>query len=352
MNTQIVQEQAFRGSHQGKEVSLYTLENSNGLIAQITNYGAIVVNLLVPDKKGQNGDIVLGFDTLQDYIQGNEHYMGAICGRVASRIALGRFTLLGKEYQLAVNNGPNHLHGGITGFSKKVWDVTAYTSSELRMELISAHGEEGYPGTIRASVVYTLTEQNELQLDYKATTDSPTLINLASHCYFNLAGEGSGCIGNHELMICGDFFTPTNETLIPTGEIRSVHKGPMDFSRFKKMGRDIDLPDEQLIFGHGYDHNWVLNHPANTLGLAAVVAEPVSGRVMEIYTTQPGIQFYTSNWMDGVPGKAGKKYGKREAFCLETQHFANAINLPHFPSTILGPGEVYKHTVVHRFRTQ
>jgi aldose 1-epimerase len=345
----IIREESFKGVKNGKPTGLYTLKNKNGLIAQITNYGAIIVSILVPDRKGNFTDIVQGYDTIAEYITGNSPYMGAVCGRCANRIAKGRFTLLGRQYTLAVNNGPNHLHGGITGFSKVVWDVTSVTDSSVKMEYLSPNGEEGYPGNLMVSVTYTLTDKNELRLDYFATTDKTTVVNLASHSYFNLAGEGSGSIYDQELMINGAFFTPTDETSIPTGEILSVKGTPMDFTKPKKIGSEIDIDFEQLKFGAGYDHNWVLNHRTRTMGLAAVASDPVSGRLMEVYTTQPGVQLYTANWINGEKGKGGKKYGRRWAFCLETQHFADAINKPHFPSTILNPGRAYRHSCIYKF---
>jgi len=345
----IIREESFKGVYNGKPTGLYTLKNKNGLIAQITNYGAIIVSIFVPDSKGNLADVVQGYDTIDEYIKGNSPYMGAVCGRCANRIANGRFTLLGKQYTLAVNNGPNHLHGGITGFSKVVWDVTSVTDSSVKMEYLSPNGEEGYPGNLMVSVTYTLTDKNELRLDYFATTDKTTVVNLASHSYFNLAGEGSGSIYDQELTINGAFFTPTDETSIPTGEILSVKGTPMDFTKPKKIGSEIEKDNEQLKFGAGYDHNWILNHRTRTLGLAAVAYDPVSGRLMEVHTTQPGVQLYTANWINGEEGKGGKKYGRRWAFCLETQHFADAINKPHFPSTILNPGKAYRHSCIYKF---
>ncbi len=345
----IIPEESFKGKHQGKTTSLHTLKNKNGFIAQVTNYGAILVSLFVPDRSGKLADIVQGYDTVAEYINGNGPYMGAICGRCANRIAGGKFTLLGEEYALAVNNGPNHLHGGIAGFNRVVWDVIKSSPSRLQLVYLSADGEEGYPGNLRVSVTYTLTDKNELRLDYSASSDKTTIVNLASHSYFNLSGEGSGSIYDQELMINGGFFTPTDETNIPTGEILSVKGTPMDFTRSRKIGEAIDKEDEQLKFGAGYDHNWVLNHRTGTLGLAAVAHDPKSGRKMEVYTTQPGVQLYTANWIDNEKGKGGKKYQRRWAFCLETQHFPDAINKPHFPSTILKQGREYRHTVIHKF---
>jgi aldose 1-epimerase len=345
----VIKEELFKSVHQGKQTALFTLKNKNGLVAQITNYGAILVSLFVPDRNGRFVDIVQGYDSIDEYIQGNGPYMGAICGRCANRIGKGMFTLLDKKYTLAVNNGPNHLHGGVNGFNKAVWDDIRSSSDSVQLEYLSADGEEGYPGNLKVSVKYTLTDENELQIDYQATTDKTTVVNLASHSYFNLAGEGSGDIYNQELMINGLFFTPVDETALPTGEIRSVKGTPMDFTTFRKIGDEIDKDDEQLKYGAGYDHNWVLNHAAGKMGLAAIAHDPQSGRLMEIFTTQPGVQFYTANWIDGEKGKGGKRYGKRWAFCLETQHFADAINKPFFPSTILNPGETYQHSCIHRF---
>jgi aldose 1-epimerase len=347
-----ISEEAFKKVHQGKQTGLYTLKNKNGLVAQITNYGAIIVSIYVPDRNGNMADIVQGYDTISEYIQGNSPYMGAICGRCANRIAKGKFSLKGKEYTLAVNNGPNHLHGGLTGFSKVVWDVIRSSPDQLELFYLSKDGEEGYPGNLRVSITYTLTGDNELRLDYLATTDQSTVVNLASHSYFNLAGEGSGSMYDQELMINASLFTPSDETSVPTGEILSVTGTPMDFRKSRKIGLLIDQDDQQLRFGAGYDLNFVLNHPAGESGLAAIVHDPASGRMMEIYTTQPGVQLYSANWINNEPGKGGKKYGRRWAICLETQHFANAINKPHFPSTILNPGEEYKHTCVHRFLTK
>jgi aldose 1-epimerase len=346
---EFIKEESFRSVHQGKQTGLYTLKNRNGMVAQITNYGAIIVSIYVPDKMGNLADIVQGYDTIDEYIRGNGPYQGAICGRCANRIAGGKFHLKGKEYTLAVNNCPNHLHGGLTGFSMVVWDVVSHTSEHVALSYLSKDGEEGYPGNLHITVTYTLTDHNELRLDYLAKTDKTTLVNLASHSYFNLAGEGSGSIYDQELMLNGALFTPCDETSVPTGEILKVEGTPMDFRKLRKIGLYIDSDNEQIKFGNGYDQNWVLDHPAGEAGLAAIAHDPASGRTMEIYTTQPGIQLYSANWINNEPGKGGKKYGRRWAFCLETQHFADAINKPHFPSTILNPGEEYKHTTVHRF---
>jgi aldose 1-epimerase len=345
----MISEESFRAIHKGKTVNLYTLKNRKGLIAQVTNYGAIIVSINVPDRNGNLADIVQGYDIANEYINGNSPYMGAVCGRCANRIAKGKFSLLGRQYSLAVNNGPNHLHGGIIGFSKVVWDVVNTSGNSIKLEYLSADGEEGYPGNLKVAVTYSLTDENELRFDYHATTNKTTVVNLASHSYFNLAGEGSGSVYDQQLMINADFYTPTDETSIPTGEILSVKGTPMDFTQPKRIGEDIDRDFEQLKFGAGYDHNFVLRHRTGTLGLAAIAHDRVSGRVMEIYTTQPGVQLYSANWINKEKGKGGKIYNRRWAFCLETQYFADAINKPHFPSTILNPGDAYSHTVVHKF---
>jgi len=345
-------EESFKSIHNGKPTGLYTLKNQKGVVARITNFGAIIVSILVPDRNGKHADIVQGYDTIGEYIEGNSPYMGAICGRCANRIAGGRFQLMGKEYSLAVNNGPNHLHGGIVGFSKVVWDVLNASSSQLQLEYVSKDGEENYPGNLRVSVTYTLTDDNELRIGYRAVTDKPTIVNLAGHSYFNLAGEGSGSIYDQELMINARFFTPVDETSVPTGEIVSVKGTPMDFTSPKKIGAEIDSDYEQIRFGAGYDHNFVLDHPAGIPGLAAKAYDPASGRVLEVFTTQPGLQLYTANWINNEKGKEGKRYGRRWAFCLETQHFADAVNKPHFPSTILNPGEEYRHSCIYKFGTR
>lgn len=344
-------EESFKSVYQGKQTGLYTLRNKKGIVVQITNYGAIIVSIYVPDRKGDFADVVQGYDTINEYINGNSPYMGAICGRCANRIAKGKFSLLGEEYTLAINNGPNHLHGGITGFSKVVWDVVRFSSSSIEMEYLSADLEEGYPGNLKVSVIYTLTEANELRLDYLASTGKTTIVNLASHSYFNLAGEGSGSIYDQHLMVNAAYFTPIDETSVPTGEILSVKGTPFDFTKLKKIGEAIDSTNEQLKFGSGYDHNFVLDHRTGTLGLAAVAHDLISGRVMEIFTTQPGVQLYTANWLNNEPGKGGKRYQRRWAFCLETQHFADAVNKSHFPSVIINPGEKYEHTCIHKFST-
>lgn len=345
-------EESFKSIHNGKPTGLYTLKNENGMVVRITNYGAIIVSIIVPDRNGNFKDIVQGYDTIKEYIEGNSPYMGAICGRCANRIAGGRFELMGKQYSLAVNNGPNHLHGGIVGFSKVVWDVLDVDSSQVQLEYVSKDGEENYPGNLRVSVTYMLTGNNELKIIYRAMTDKSTVVNLAGHSYFNLAGEGSGSIYDQELMVNARYYTPVDDTSVPTGEILGVRNTPMDFTSPKKIGAEIDSDFEQIRFGAGYDHNFVLDHPAGVTGLAASAFDPSSGRVLEVYTTQPGLQLYTANWIDNEKGKGGKRYGRRWAFCLETQHFADAVNKPHFPSTILNPGEEYRNSCIYKFSTR
>ena len=351
---EVIKESAFKGQFKGKSTALYTLRNKHGLVAQITNFGAKIVTIFVPDKKGNLADVVLGHDTIEAYINGNP-YFGAICGRCANRIANGKFVLDGKTYQLPVNNGPNSLHGGPEGFNNQVFDVKGVvkTNEGESVEMIyrSVDGEMGYPGTLNLKVTYTLTNSNELRLGFEATTDKATHVNIAAHSYFNLAGEGNGDILNHELQINGDRFTPINDVLIPTGELRPVAGTPMDFIKPKTVGKNINDKYDQLDFGKGYDHNWVITRKKpGELSLAAVYSDPKSGRVMEVHTTQPGVQLYTGNWLDGSDkGKGGKTYGMRSALCLETQNFPDSPNKPEFPSTILRPGEIYKHSCIYKF---
>ena len=345
------------GTVDGKAVPLYTLENRNGLVAKITPYGAIVTELHVPDRTGQTTDVVLGFDKLDGYVKGHP-YFGALVGRVANRIAKGRFTLDGKTYTLAVNNGPNHLHGGLKGFDKVVWKARPVTREDgpaLELTHVSRDGEEGYPGTLTARVVYTLTQQDELRVEITAETDQPTPVNLTNHTYWNLAGHDRGDILGQVLQLHADRYTPTDETLIPTGEIESVAGTPFDFRKPKPIGRDIgQLPAHpELEDPGGYDVNYVVNGPAGRLRPAARVCEPSSGRVMEVLTTQPGIQFYSGNFLDGSNvGKGGAVYRIRNGFCLETQHFPDSVHRPGWPSVILRPGQTYSHTTVYRFRTE
>jgi aldose 1-epimerase len=342
-----VQKTSFGALPDGTAVDLYTLANANGLSAKVTTYGAIITELHVPDGKGEFCDIVLGYDNLEQYLR-KHPFFGATVGRVANRIAKGRFTLVGKTYALATNNGPNHLHGGLKGFDKKVWQAEPQTGAAVKFSYTSPDGEEGYPGTLAVAVTMTLTDANELRLDYTATTDKPTPVNLTNHSYFNLAGEGSAL--EHEMMLAADYYTPSDSTLIPTGEIKLVKDTPMDFTAPRPIGsRFAQLQNKPV----GYDYNYVLNSGGKGLALAARVSEPRSGRVMEVHTTQPGIQFYSANFLDGtLTGKRGVVYQQHSAFCLETQHFPDAVNQPQFPSVILRPGQTYRQTTVHKFLTR
>jgi len=337
----------------GQEIGLYTLTNSRGMQVAITNYGATVVSIRVPDQRGKMADVVLGFDSADGYL-GTHPFFGAIVGRYANRIAKGQFTLDGVVYKLALNDGPNTLHGGTKGFDKRVWTARELSPNHPALELtyLSQDGEEGYPGNLSVKVVYTLMDTNELKIDYTATTDKDTVLNLTNHSYFNLTGEGEGDILKHEMMINADHFTPIDATLIPTGELKKVDGTPFDFRKSTAIGARINESDEQLKFGRGYDHNFVLSRKGDGLELAARVVEPGSGRVLEVLTTQPGVQFYTGNFLDGtVHGKGGKVYGYRSAFCLETQHFPDSPNHPKFPSSELKPGQTYHQITVFKFST-
>jgi len=330
---------------------LYRLTNANGVEVDTMNYGGIILSIRVPDRKGQFADVVLGHETLEGYIP-NPPYIGAVVGRYANRIANGTFTLDGKTYTLPKNDGPNTLHGGVDKtFNKVVWDGEALKGKTgVTYAYLSKDGEEGFPGNVKVRVTYTLTDKNELVIDYEATTDKATPINLSQHSYFNLSGEGNGDILNHELMLNADRFTPVDKNLIPTGELRPVKGTPLDFTTTTRVGARIDDNYDQIVLGHGYDHNWVINRKGDGLTLAARMYEPTSGRVLEVATTQPGVQFYTGNFLDGsVTGKHGHVYKRRYGFCLETQHFPDSPNHPDFPSTILKPGETFKSTTVFKF---
>jgi aldose 1-epimerase len=349
-----VQTQPF-GTQDGRPITLYTLTNSHGLEVRTMNYGAIILSMRVPDRKGQLADIVLGHDTLEGYIP-NPPYIGALVGRYANRIANGTFILDGKTYSLPKNDGPNTLHGGIKRtFDKVVWDGEALKGGKASVTFtyLSKDGEEGFPGNVKVKVAYTLNDENELVIDYEASTDKATPINLSQHSYFNLAGEGTSDILSHELMLNADRFTPVDKNLIPTGELRAVKGTPLDFTTPTKVGARIDDNYDQLVLGHGYDHNFVINRRGNGMTLAARVYEPTSGRVLEVSTTQPAVQFYTGNFLDGtVTGKQGHVYKRRYGFCLETQHFPDSPNHPDFPSTILKPGESFRSKTVFKFSTR
>jgi len=336
----------------GDSVFAYTLRNSSGIEARIITFGAVLQSLTVPDWWNARSDIVLGYETLDGYLD-DRAYFGAIVGRYANRIARGKFTLGAKSFTLATNNGPNHLHGGLRGFDKVVWTVDEDASVAGRLlvlDYVSLNGEEGYPGTLTVRVVYTLTEDNSLRIDYGAQTDAPTIVNLSHHSYFNLADGGRGTILGHELMINAEEFTPVDATLIPTGELRSVDGTALDFRRPRRIGECIDDDDQQLHHAGGYDHNWVLRRPGGGLTLAARLRERASGRIMEVHTTEPGLQFYSGNFLDGtITGKRGIAYVHRSGLCLETQHFPDTPNHREFPSTELYPGTTYSSTTVYRF---
>jgi aldose 1-epimerase len=335
----------------GESVDLYTLSNARGAQAQITNYGGVVVSLKVPDRSGAMGDVVAGFDNLAGYLT-PPPYFGAIIGRYGNRIGKARFSLNGVEYMLAKNDGENTLHGGIRGFDKRVWQAKGLSPQSIELAYLSKDGEEGFPGNLSAVVTYTLTDANELKIDYSATTDKDTVVNLTNHSYFNLGGQGEGDILGNQVLINADRFTPVDKGLIPTGELKSVAGTPFDFRMARTVGERIEQKDQQLILGRGYDHNFVLNRSGSGLESAAKVVEPKSGRVLEVLTTEPGIQFYTGNFLDGtLHGKGGKVYGRRSALCLETQHFPDSPNKPAFPSTVLKPGAKYQTTTVYRFST-
>jgi len=344
--------QRYGRTSDGAAVDLYTLTNVAGMRAQITNFGGIVTSLLVPDRDGRMGDVVLGFDRLDGYL-GKQPYFGAICGRYANRIADGRFTLNGIAYTLASNDAENHLHGGLRGFDKVVWDaeeLAGERDTALRLAYSSPAGDEGYPGKLDVIVTYMLTVRNELKIAYVATTDADTVLNLSHHGYFNLADGGASDILRHQVTIDAARFLPVAADLIPTGELRRVEGTPMDFTRPMPIGLRIDQSDEQLVNGRGYDHTWVINGKPGQLRLAARVHEPTSGRVMEVLTTEPGVQFYTGNFLDGtIVGKGGAVYRRRHGLCLECQHFPDSPNKPQFPTTVLKPGQTYTQTTVYRF---
>jgi aldose 1-epimerase len=347
-------EQKPFGTRDGRPVNLYKLTNSHGVEVDAMSYGGIILSIRVPDRKGAIADVVLGHDTMEGYIP-NPPFLGAVVGRYANRIANGMFTLDGKTYNLAKNDGPNTLHGGTTRtFDKVVWDGEPLKGkSGVAFSYLSKDGEEGFPGNLKMKVTYTLTEENELVIDYEATTDKATPLNVSQHSYFNLAGEGTGDILNTEMMINADRFTPVDKNLIPTGELRPVKGTPFDFTTSTKIGTRIDDNYDQLVLGHGYDHNFIINRKGDGLMLAARAYEPTRGRVLEVSTTQPAVQFYTGNFLDGtVTGKEGHVYKRRYGFCLETQHYPDSPNHPDFPTTILKPGETFHQKTVFKFSTK
>lgn len=345
-----VTKESFGKTADGQNVDLYTLRNVHGVEAKITNYGGIVTSLKVPDRRGKFDDVVLGFNDLDSYLKGHP-YFGALIGRYGNRIAKGRFTLNGVEYKLAVNNGENTLHGGLKGFDKVVWtaqESKTKSGPALTLTYLSKDGEEGYPGNLNVRVVYTLTNNNELRIDYTATSDKDTVTNLTHHSYFNLAGEGNGDILSHRVLINGTRFLPTDAGSIPTGELRNVAGTPFDFRKLMVIGARINQDEEQLKLGNGYDHNWIIN--GRGMRLAAQAYEPTSGRRMQVWTTEPGMQFYTGNFLDGtLTGKSGKIYQRRSGFCFETQHYPDSPNHPAFPTTTLKKGATYRSTTIYKF---
>jgi aldose 1-epimerase len=351
-----IPKEPFGNTPDGKEVFLYTLKSPSGMIVKITNYGGTVTQIIVPDRNKKFRDVVLGFNSLDGYTsKQNTSYFGALIGRYGNRIANGRFTLNGKTYQIPKNdNGVNSLHGGEVGFNKRVWEPTPSGTAEnpaLRLHYTSPDGEQGFPGTLQVDVTYSLGTNNDLHIDYRATTDKPTVLNLTNHSYFNLEGPGSPTVLNHKLTLMADRFTPIDANLIPTGAIVTVAGTPFDFRKPTAIGAHINEKNQQLEYGKGYDHNFVLN---GTSGLvqAAKVEEPTSGRVMEVLTTQPGVQFYSGNFLDGKNVGIGGAYKYRSALCLETQHFPDSPNHPNFPSTVLNPGQEFHSTTIYRFSTE
>ena len=338
----------------GKEVTRYTLRNANGVELSVINYGGIITSLKTMDKQGQFADVVLGYDSLSSYLKSSP-YFGALIGRYGNRIAKGKFTLDETAYKLATNNNENHLHGGLKGFDKAFWAIEILPdSASMKLTYISVDGEEGYPGNVNAEVVYTLTDTDELKIDYSATTDKKTIINLTQHTYFNLTGDANQDILNHQLMMDALQFLPVDKTLIPTNELKSVTNTPFDFNSLTTIGSRIAQDDEQIKFGMGYDHCWVLNkYDGKTLRKVAELYEPNSGRVVAVSTTEPGIQFYSGNFLDGtLIGKGGVAYKQRSGLCLETQHYPDSPNKSSFPSVVLNSGETYTTTTVYTFLTK
>jgi len=353
-----MQKQAFGKTSDGQAADLYTLTNKHGMEVGITNFGATVVSISVPDKTGKSGDVTLGHTNAAEY-QAGKGYLGATVGRYGNRIAKGKFSLDGKEYSLPKNDGPNSLHGGTVGFNGHMWsarDASTPAGQAVLMTYVSKDGEEGYPGNLTVTVIFTLpAAENALKIEYSAATDKNTVLNPTNHSYFNLAGQGNGDILKNEMTIHASRFTPVDSTLIPTGELKKVAGTPFDFTKATAVGARIEQNDEQLKFGKGYDHNWVLDKKAGSAApsLAVEVYEPTSGRVMSVYTTEPGVQFYTGNFLDAsITGKDGKVYGRRSALCLETQHFPDSPNHPDFPTTELKPGQKFHSTTIYRFSTR
>lgn len=339
---------------EGKQTALYVLSNAAGAELCITNYGAKIVSLMVPDRDGKLTDVVTGHKSIADYLTSEEPYFGAICGRYGNRIAKGRFEIDGTVYdQLAINNGPNSLHGGLKGFNAKVWDATQKDTQTIELQLISPDGEEGFPGELHTTVTYQLTDDNEVIISYRAVTTKPTVLNLTNHSYFNLSGAGDPYVGDHLLQINADYYLPTDETAIPYGSKEKVEGTPMDFRTPHTVGERINDDFEQLRFGKGYDHTYILNKEGEELSFCARCNSPKTGIVMETFTTEPGVQLYTGNWMTGnFEGKPGQRYPERAALCLETQHFPDSPNKPEYPSTLLRPGETFVSTTIYKFSVE
>lgn len=335
----------------GEEATLYLLENANGLRAHVTDYGATLVRMVVPGRDGQPADVVLGFDDVSGYQSDANQYFGCTTGRFANRIRDGRFRILNREYTLAVNNEPNHLHGGLRGFDKVMWEAEPVADKQaVRFSYRSLDGEEGYPGNLSVVVTYELTDADELIVDYWAVCDEPTHVNLTNHAYWNLAGAGNGTILDHELTLPSELYLPTDDTLIPTGEFAPVIETPLDFRTPRTIGERIAELEETAAIG--YDHCYVVRASEGDLAHAATLHDPGSGRTMEVWTSEPGIQLYSGNWLEGKPGKGGLAYPRNAALCLETQHFPDTPNQPRFPSTLIQPGDTYRHTTAHRFSTR
>ena len=348
-----VEKRSFGKTPEGAAIDLYVLKNKNGVEVEVITFGATLVSLKAPDRSGNMADVVLGYKDLDGYVN-DKAYLGATVGRYANRIANGRFTLDGKAYELPRNDGPNTLHGGVKGFNKRIWtahEVSSPNGQAVRFSYLSKDGKEGFPGNLKAKVTYSLNNDNTLRIEYSTTTNKTTVMNLTNHAYFNLAGEGSGDILSHELTLHADRFTPVSSTLIPTGELRAVKGTPFDFTTATAIGARIEQDDEQLKFGKGYDHNWVLKRTKVAAPvLAAEAHEPKSGRLLQVSTTEPGIQVYTGNFLDGsIQGKSGAAYNRRSAFCLETQHYPDSPNHPDFPSTVLKPGQRFHSVTIYKF---
>lgn len=340
----------FQKEVDNKQTDLFILSNKNGLEMTVTNYGAKIVSLCVPDKNGKMVDVVTGHNNIDEYLSSQEPYFGGVCGRTCNRIAKGVFVLDGQKYTLAVNNGPNNLHGGIKGFNAVVWDAKQIDGQTLELTYLSVDGEEGFPGNLTSTIVYKLTDDNEVDIQYTATTDRPTIINLTNHSYFNLSGAGDPSVGDHTLQINAGTYLPTDETSIPRGNPETVEGTPMDFRQPTAIGARINDQFDQLINGRGYDHNYILDKKGNELSFCAKAESPKTGIVMETYTTEPGVQLYTGNWMTGeFEGKNGQRYPKHSAFCLETQHFPDSANRPEYPTVVLRPGATFDSRTIFKF---